>query len=450
MSATQSQAKETEMQQLDTKNIRALPVTKAMEFVFSLPPTIGAVVLGPPGIGKTENAIRYATLEAQRKGKIPIIINEARSKMTMDEYINLVKNIIREYNKYYIIVIVPFGATMPDDLLGVPNIINVKDDDGKILGVFEESALKGSLALLTIKDIHGVLIIDDALNAHDNVRRSFLLAVFQERLVGGFNGVKLSPNVRVIATGNLTSESDLATTLPRPMVGRASMIYTKPEDLKSWYQVMQNTYGDAWCKEVYAFLSRYERYYNAPHLIEEEIPVGPVPRSWSKLAVALYNYWDEFSKLLKDPETRQTAIGIVSSFVGVEAAMQFIAFVSKPIVSVDEVLTNPAKLDEVTKDMDLVFRFCVHLADRIDKSAKDGEKEKVMKYLGILVDLMDKTTNDMGVFVYDMLSKDAKRTIKSIVAASLSSSDARTREIALKIRSMLANLAVADVLAGIS
>jgi len=446
----QTQAKEAELQEVDVKKLRSMKVTDAMDFTFSVPPEIGVVILGPPGIGKTENAIRYAIMEAQKKGLKPIILNEARATMTMDEYMDLIKNILMDYKKYYLIAVVPFGATMPDDLIGVPNIISIKDDSGKVLAVFEESALKGSLALLTYKDIHGVLIIDDALNAHDNVRRSFLTAVFQERLVGGFNGVKLSPNVRVIATGNLSSESDLAVRLPKTMVGRASMIYARPDELKSWYQVMQSTYGDKWYKEVYAFLSGHDKYYNAPHLIEEEIPVGPVPRAWTKLAVALYHYRDKFEELLKTPEGREIAVGIVASFVGTEAAMQFVAFVSKPIATVEEVIRNPAKLDEMAKDMDLALRFGVHLADRIEEAAKKNDKDKLIQYLEVLVNLMEKTTNDVGAFVYDMLSKDAKSTVRRIVASSITSGDPKVRNIAAKIRSTLVSLAIADVLAGAS
>jgi len=445
MSATRSNEEKT--QEIDIKQMRALPVVEAAEFAFSLPATKGVVILGPPGIGKTENVIRHALLEAKKLGKEPIVTNEARAKMTMDEYTELIKDVIKNPKKYYVVTVVPFGATMPDDLLGVPNLISVKDND-KVLAVFEESALKGSLALLTIGDIHGALIIDDALNAHDNVRRSFLLAVFQERLVGGFNGVKLSPNVRVVATGNLASESELASPLVRPMVGRAFMLYTKPEDLKSWYNRMQTVHGDEWFKDVYAFLSRYEKYYNLPSLIEEEIPTGPVPRSWSLLAEGLYAIRDKVNEMLKDEDGRAKLIAIVSSAVGVEAATQFVAFISKPVISVEEVLEDPSKLDAISNDMDLVMRFGVQLASKMELAAKDGDKEKVKQYLGVLVDLMERTTNDIGVFVCEMLSKDVRRVVKSVVVSGITSKDPKVKEVALKLRSMLASLAVSDALVG--
>jgi len=443
MPATQSKKENAE--EYSDKVIRSMRVDEAAKLAFKIPPTVGFIMLGPPGIGKTENVIAFATEEAKRLGKELVVLNELRAEKTHDEYIEKVREIMTKPDKHYVVSIVPFGATMPDDLLGVPNIVTVKDGD-KVIGVFEESALKGSLALLTIKGIHGVLVIDDALNAHDNVRRSFLLAVFQERLVGGFNGVKLSPNVRVIATGNLASESDLANPLPRPMVGRALMVYVKPGDLQSWYNVMEARYKDAWYKDVYAFLKRYEGLYNAPNLIEDEIPTGPVPRAWTLLAKVLHSLRDEIPEMLRTPEGKMQLTSIVAASVGANAAMQFVAFISKPVISVEEVITNPDRLDEVAKDMDLTLRFGVHLADRLDSASRKGEKEKVIKYLTVLGGLMDRTSNDVGVFVYEMLSPEARQMIKSVLTTMSSSKDPMMREVANKIRQTLVAKAVADTL----
>jgi len=73
-----------------------MSVEEAVEFAFSLPPTLGAIILGPPGIGKTESVLRHARLEAQRMGRIFVFANEARASMSMSEYIDLVRRIIKE------------------------------------------------------------------------------------------------------------------------------------------------------------------------------------------------------------------------------------------------------------------------------------------------------------------------------------------------------------------
>ena len=441
MSATTS-AKQAE--ELDTKKVRAMHVVEAVQYAFSIPRTRGAIILGPPGIGKTENVLRFAMLEARALGKQPVFVNEARASMSLKEYNELLKEIFKNPDKYYVITMVPFGATMPDDLLGVPNLVTIRDEGG-VLAVFEESALKASLALLTIPDIYGVLLIDDAMNAHDVVRKSFLQAVFQERLVGGFNGVKLSPNVRVIATGNLTTESEIATPLQKPMVGRAWIGYVKPEPLQSWYRRMEMETKGKWFKEVYAFLKRYEKYYNNPELMDEEMPTGPVPRAWSALAEDFYAMRDTVREWLADRENGiPKLMAVASGYVGTDAAMQLVTFLSKPVPSVEAVEKNPGLLKEIAEDMDLVFRFCIQLAQKVEDAVLKGKGE--FKYLGMLTKLMDHTTGDVAVFTYEMLSPKAKEKFKNLIKRGLSSKKRAEQVIARKLLDTLADLAIAETL----
>lgn len=434
--------KSKEKEEIDHKEIRAMPLLDAVEYAFSLPPSRGAIILGPPGIGKTENVIKYAELEAKKLGKNLVVLNEARATMTHEEYLNLIKDIIKNPSQYYVVTVVPFGAVMPDDLLGVPNIVTVKENN-KVLGVFEESALKASLSLLTVRDIHGALIIDDALNAFDNVRRSFIQAVFQQRLVGGFNGVKLSPNVRVIATGNLSSESELSTPLQKPMVGRAWIAYTTAESLESWYKRMEEATDGKWFKEIYAFLLRYPKYYNDTSLIDEEIPTGPVPRSWTAMAEDFEVNKSKIVKLIKEDPNK--AVKIVSAYVGVEAAMQFVAFMSKPVPSVNEVLSNPELLKNISSDMDLAFRFGIHLSQKIEEVIRE-KKVDPYPYVRLITELMKLTTDDIGVFIYEVMTEEGKKKIKNITREWMTSGDEKKKEVAKKIRELLVGMAVADVL----
>lgn len=443
--STRPRTHESENEALIRKETRAIPVSKAVEIAFKFPPTIGIIILGPPGIGKTELVIEWAQREAKSLRKEFVELNDARRKMTREEYRNLLLDIVRNPKKYYVLSIVPFGATMPDDLLGVPQIVSVKDG-GEVLALFEESALKGSLAVLSVKDIHGVLLIDDALNANDNVRKSFLQAAFQERLVGGFDGVRLSPNVRLIATGNLTDESELSTPLQKPMVGRAWMVYTQPNPLKQWYNNMEAKYGDNWFKEIYAFLTRYEQYYSRPDLIEDEPPTGPVPRSWTKLAIALKSIEGTVHSLLGSKEGTDLLMKIVAGFVGIEASAQLVAFLKKPVISVEDAVRNPEEVEKITDDMDMVFRFAVQLATKIKTVLGEGDQEKLFDYLKVLSVLMDKTTKDIGIFTYDMLPSEERRNLKKILRKTLRLGDQEKKEVARKIYSDIISGIVADVL----
>ena len=448
MSTASTSMRKEERGEIDVYKVTAIPLARAIKLAFSVPPTIGTLVLGPPGIGKTETVRKFAELEAQKLNKEFIDLNEKKATLTEEDYNTLLRDIYKNPEKYYVFVMVPFGRVLPEDLLGYPTLVHIKDGD-KTLMVVEESAMKAPLAILTVPGVHGVLLIDDALNINDNVRKSFLLAVFNERVVGGFGGAKLSSNVRVIGTGNLTAHSELATAVPSPMTGRAQIVLVKEEDLKSWYHYMQTKHGDNWFKEVYAFLGRYENYYSRYDLKEETTSRAPVPRSWEKLAVALHAIRDEVKELLsKGPEEFQILTGIVASHVGYEAAAQFVAFISKPYISVDEVVANPKRLDEVVKDMDVVYRFSVELGSKISKAIEEGDKAKVITYLGVLKDLMEKTTEDIGVFVYETLSKENRSKLKKMVMTEAVSKDTRTREIAVKIRNLIASITVADTLIG--
>ena len=121
---------------------------------------------------------------------------------------------------------------------------------------------------------------------------------------------------------------------------------------------------------------------------------------------------------------------------------------AKPYISVDEVVTDPRKLGEIIRDMDTVYRFSIELGSKINKTIEEGDKAKVITYLGIMKDLMEKTTEDIGVFVYETLPRETRSKLKKMVTTEAVSKDPKTREIAVKFRNLLASIAVADTLIG--
>ena len=445
--------------------ISSLSVQEAIRYLFSLPPRLGSgLILGPPGIGKTEGVIQAAEEEAKRLGKKFVVLNEERARRSHSEFVDLVRDIYVNPDKYYVAVVVSFGAVNPEDLMGVPSIETIRFEGDDLIR-FESSAMKLSLSLLTISSrrgrlrraesaggymfdvkytsIYGLLLIDDALNANDNVRRSFLQAAMKERIVGGFDGALLSRNVRVIATGNLTEHSDLVTPLPKPMVGRAPIFIVEPEPLEKWYSNMVQRYGDGWDRDVYAFLSRYKSMYMNLGMIEDEAPRGPTPRSWTLLALSLHESRDLVERLIKSGEVDKLT-AIVEAYIGRSAAMQFVAFKSKPVISVDEALANPGRIDAIAGDLDLVFRFAMQVADRINTEAGSGGGRNIAKYLGLVAKLMDKVSDDIGAFIYGALTDQAKASVRRFVLRPGPGKE--ERKIAGRIRDMIIKTATASVL----
>ena len=422
-----------------------LPVELAVKLAFTVSPTLGTIILGPPGIGKTELVRQYAEREAARLGREFVDLGAARMRLREEEYDRLVLDIVRRPERYYLFVMLSFGAVMPDELMGVPRLVTVRDGERVLLTV-ERVVLKESLRLLTLDGVRGVLLLDDALNANDNVRRSFLLAVFQARRVGGFDGPMLSPGVRVIATGNPVSESELAVPLPRPMMGRALVIRAAAPPLERWYAYMEERYRGRWFREVYAFLKRYPDLYVKPELYDAERGTGPVPRSWTLLALALKDCEDWVREALRSEDGARQLMAAVAAVVGDQAAVHFVAFLRKPVISVEEALRDPSRIDEMAGDMDAVLRFAVHLAEVLGQALRSGNTGAAYGCLRALHRLIAATTRDIGEFVLSVLDREERAELKRLLLSAVRSGPPEVREAARELYREVLRSVLADVL----
>ena len=444
MATTQKQETREEINEYE---LLAFPVTEAVELAFDTPPQRASLILGPPGIGKTTMIKLYAMREAEKLGKEFIDLSEMKAKLTKDKFNELVKEIRKNPEKYYVFDLISFGGTLPEELMGYPQLVHIKDGD-QVLTSIEMVAFKATLDIITVPNLHGTIVLDDVLNAHDPIRKSFVLAVFNERVVGGMSSTKISSKIRIIATGNLMEFSELAEPVPKPMAGRAQVIFAKPPSLEEWYQYMEATYKGDWFKDVYAFLTRYPQFFSRPELINKA-GQGPTPRNWDALAHVFQYRGERIEALIKSgPEGQQKVMKMAACYVGFDAASHFAAFLAKPYVSVDEVLADPKKIDEVAKDLDVAYRFSVELSQKLTKALEANDKAKVMSYMCVLKDLTDKTTGDLAVFVYDMIPNEFRIKFKKIVMEGVTSSDPRVREAAIKIRGILIDNVLGAVIIG--
>lgn len=427
-------------QESRTAEYPRVPLSEAIECAFSLPPTVGVMILGEPGIGKTTSVLKRAFEEASRLDKQVVDVSELVTK-PKGEVDKVVAEVRKNPEKFYIISFIKIGSSHPEELTPIPVKVSVVDPFTKKVSTRYADAVFGlSLELISIPGVYGCLILDDVTNVVEPQKKDFIAAVYGERRLPGTHPKYISKNVRVIGTGNLPEHSELARVLPEIMVGRAWQVVVKPDTLESWYQIMKEKYKSVShiVDEVYAFLKRYPNYAQNLKLLKEMPRVGPVLRSWEAFIVTMANLWDIYERNVRAGMIEH-AVGILAGSVGPEAAYQFFVYHSKKVPSVEEALSNPHVISsEIAKDLDIAFRFVVQIAHRLEKILTDENvsKETVrvplgkglfheislgdpQAYIVLLHEVMEHTTSDIIAFAGSMMSRKATEKFKTLVREAL-------------------------------
>jgi len=303
-------------------------VTRAVEVAYKvLEPEVGSFVVGPPGIGKTSLVVQHAEREAEELGREFVDLARVRSEEGPKGVVEVMRRVRSNPRGYYIFVFVSFGTALPDDLIGVPKVLKLGDGASDV----EIAAVKASLAVLSVPGVAGTLLLDDATNADDNIRKSFLAALFNpKRVVGGLDGRELSRYVRVIATGNLRSHTHMASEIPEIMAGRAVFFKTSPPSLEEWkgyMDSMSSRRGQPWDTAVYEFLRGRQDLFaqSPPKYVRKDVPAYPTPRAWEKVALISKRMPGAISYIDDPMERLTTELAVYAGLVGFEAAAQFTA-----------------------------------------------------------------------------------------------------------------------------
>lgn len=270
-------------------------------------PKISILILGPPGVGKSEMIQQYAMkraqeLAAEKKMKFAIW----QKGMTFDPgtyyYVmytgdfmkTLATRIGYKYRtNFFVLVDLRLGTLEPSDLLGVPYKTEYASPDGEKI-MINEFLPPGSMRIL--EDGDGVLFLDEFTNITRQDVWSLAQQLVLDRRIGD---ISLSPQVELIAAGNTSETSNLATPLPTPIANRFIIIsLNKEPDLDTWISFINTKYDvvdmydevepkgnkPVFNRSIIEFLTKQENrgYFYMPPADSTTFAPWPSPRSWEK------------------------------------------------------------------------------------------------------------------------------------------------------------------------
>jgi MoxR-like ATPase len=264
--------------------------------VTDVPLLDGVLLIGPPGIGKTEVVKQKAREEAERLGRKFVDLREAPDEV--------IEDILRNPDKYYVFYRVVATHIFPEDIgYPVPKNVLVEHLPPKVLAAFAREGARG------------LLFIDELTNVKDAKQMTMYFSILQEKEAG--MQLRLSRGVKIIVAANPPEWSRVAEPLPQPIRGgRVTMVEVLPPTVDEWAQYMERTYGDEWDRAVYAYLKAHpEDFLKQP---EDDWSAFPTPRSWTRLARALY-------ELRRSGAPWSVIAAVVKGSVGPEVAPRFLA-----------------------------------------------------------------------------------------------------------------------------
>ncbi len=242
--------------------------------VTEIPLLDNLVLLGPPGVGKSEVIREAARREAIQHGRVFLDIRESLSRGTSIE--ELARRVEKEPRRYYLYLEVPLSELVTEYFIG----------GGR--------EMREILRLYAVDGVEGVLVVD-GLNALDsNEAVSVAASLVGEKRLG--TSLALQPTVKVVLLG-YTPEYGGLQDIPVALVVRATVLRVEPPSLEEWYWYMVERFSPIMPDYYASLLARARR------AIEEggrELGVNilaapveffaggaPTPRSWTRLVLTL-------------------------------------------------------------------------------------------------------------------------------------------------------------------
>ncbi|MCS7118273.1 MAG: hypothetical protein NZ957_05770 [Thaumarchaeota archaeon] len=368
-------------------------ISQIRNYLATISPERSILILGPPGIGKSESVRDFAVEEAERMG-LKFFMYDDTADIGEDAYVY---------------VDLRLTEMEPSDLIGIP-----RDADGYVA----YKPLRWAAVLAHAKA--GMLFLDELTNIS---RPDLLAATYKIVLDRRVGFIKLPPSIRIIAAGNRPEESAVANLLPSPLVSRFHVVFVEPPSVSEWVEYMQTRYPE-YDRRIAAYLNRFpEDFIRLPGEGETLSPY-PVPRTWTWLANELPVTPDEY--------VEAKCIG----YLGPEVGSRLSAFLRIQVDDPEELLNNPAKFTKY--DLDKKW-LAISLLATYARAAYTKRFEDFVRFLNIVA---EESLEFVSVF-YTLVPYELKAfTVKTLSDQNLLRKHevAKLQRTLMKISSTLLNI----------
>ncbi len=378
---------------MPSRYVGSVPINKVILDLHRFSKTQSLLILGPPGVGKSEGIREFAIqeilrmqkdIEIRHNRKMPILLLDNPYGMfkTLDgkqisikptdsiifidttksgavingRLLNFyVRDLLNAGNLVYVYVDIRLSEVEPPDLVGLPTLIQ-SGNSGISYSNYASNIFVEALSIdksysaqnefeKEIKKVHGVLFLDEFTNINRADVLSMAFKIVLDRMIGYR---KISSGVRIIAAGNQAENSSLSKDLPSPLVNRFFVIHTQKPSVESWHkymlkQIASKPNADI-LRQVTNLLTMFfmdkdagGRYFLTIDIPPRTLEPFPTPRSWTNAV---------FSVNCK--EIDESCFEFFKYSVGVEATQKFLSWFKDKRVAFSEEMLKYSKeqLDE--------------------------------------------------------------------------------------------------------
>ncbi|RKX25300.1 MAG: hypothetical protein DRP47_10020 [Candidatus Zixiibacteriota bacterium] len=300
------------------------------------------LLLGPPGVGKSES-VRQLAMHLAKKLDLEFV--EWRQGIEVDPA------------KHFVYVEFRLSGARDVDLLGLPNIL--ANPSAKTFAY----RIPEWLAILSNPNQHGMLFLDELTNPATEDVRAVLMQVLGSRRIGF---TKIGSKVWIIAAGNKPEHSSLASELASPIINRVRIIEFEAPSVREWINYMTAVYHlTDRSRPILAFLTAKPDYLVTEAVPDSTLTPYPSPRAWTGFVL--------------DIESGLADYADCEQYVGPEAGAAFLAFISYNF-DVERALSDLSFFKSLTFDQQL---YVVSMAseERLKEWIKDVvEDNDIMEF----------------------------------------------------------------------
>ena len=353
-------------------------IIEAILYLQKLPDDIARtypnyILIGPPGIGKTQVVYEASREAAEKLGRVFVDITDHRERARVVEEL---ENDPSASERYFLFQDIRLTEVEPHDVSGIPR------DAGRYV---EYKPISWAYALSLAP---GVLFLDEFTNVQDHDVKAASQKILNEKSAGF---VRMHPRSFVVCAGNAPSHSSLADVIPEPVVNRIKIFYVTAGNLNSWIRVVRrriSSIADEDLRRSYMatleLLIGFHRRTRSKHLLalptnrNQEINENyPTPRSWEKLLLA--TPIEKLRELSHDIDALKAHL---AGFVGLNVAGELASYILESTnKKIEEALRDKSKID----DLDSLERYSLarKVGERIGNAF--NERNKVPEeYIDIL------------------------------------------------------------------